>query len=619
MTFVATEKPLSLRRQRSSTRKKRSPSEKADDLQAEVLVDTGVFHLDHPYSYLVGADLQDWLNIGSIVTVPFNNKTAIGVVIDIKSPDKSGLKHIETLVHEKGLSETSLALVEKMVDRYATSRFDVFRFMLPPLSKSAPRQAVKTETAANKLRSNIVERHFIVSEIGEGSLETVRASLIRAPGLRRIVVVPTLRDVVHLREALEKSNIPGIIEWGSHLTPSQRRSAFAMALDGSATIIIGTRGAIFAPISNLDEIVIVDEFSQHHYELKSPYWNTRDVALLRSEVEGTSIAFVANSSSLELFRLIEKGWIRQKKRSAFSARPKRSKVITAPESYHSTVREGLKTAPVLFSVIEKRYSNAFNCDRCRTIARCECGGRVVIEAKGVFTCSICDKQEYSWMCRECGTSRIRTFQFGAERIKEDISKTFPGIPIFLNTAEKIVEGPLPTRSIVVSTHGVEPQVQGGYGAIVLLGGEELVNRPLIRSEEEALSRWFKVLSHLRKGGGIYASLPAQHGITQAIIQQNPMKFLAGESLQRLKLNLPPHSRLIIIRGDALSIPNLQRKLDSQFEGKLVTHTSLDGKVLTLKVKHDAAHEVLSALRALQKLRSVKKKDLLSIRVDPYEI
>ena len=41
--------------------------------------------------------------------------------------------------------------------------------------------------------------------------------------------------------------------------------------------------------------------------------------------------------------------------------------------------------------------------------------------------------------------------------------------------------------------------------------------------------------------------------------------------------------------------------------------------MTLKVDQKSSNEILVALRALQKLRSIKNKKLLSIHVDPYEI
>ena len=616
---MATEKPLSLRRQKGVYQSRRSSNSNKPVKQAEIFVDSGVFHLDETYSYSISEELEGEVRRGSVVWVPFNNKKVLGIVKAIGNSTRTGLKYVDSVALSSGFSPPLLELAERLYQRHVTSRFDLFRFMLPPLLKrstEAPVHALEIPTSGKTFSPH---RIYVQCEIGERNLETVAHSLIKDPSRRRLVVLPTLRDVMTLREILEKSGVTGVIEFGSHLTPRDRREAFLLASQGDATVVAGTRSAIFAPVHGLQEIVVVDEYSSHHYEIKSPFWNTRDVAVLRSEIEGVSLVFVGNSASLELLRLVESGWIKTKNRTTLLSRPRRRLIVTSPDSYHSVIRDGLKRGPVLLSVVDKHYSNVFNCERCRTVARCDCGGRVIIESKNVFACSLCDKKERSWRCRECGESKIRTFRYGAERITEDIGKSFPGIPIFLNTAEKLIEGDLPGRSIVVSTFGVEPLHPQGYGAIVLLGGEELVNRPFIRSEEETLHRWFKILSYLHKEGAVFISLPSQHGIAQAIIQQKPTKFLNSELVERSKALLPPHSRLITISSDSLTIVSLRQKLESEFSGKLTSHISTNGGTMTLKVDQKSSNEILVALRALQKLRSIKNKKLLSIHVDPYEI
>jgi primosomal protein N' (replication factor Y) len=616
---VATEKPLSLRRQKGAYQSKRSSSSNKPAKQAEIFVDSGVFHLDETYSYCISEELENEVRSGSVVWVPFNNKKVMGIVKEIGNSTVTGLKYIDSIALSSGLTPPLMELADRLTQRYATSRFDLFRFMLPPLLKRSTESPVHVPEIPALAKTSSPHRIYVQCEIGESSLETVAHSLIRDPSKRRLVVMPTLRDVITLRDILEKSGISGVMEFGSHLTPRDRREAFHLASQGDASVVVGTRSAIFAPMLGLQEIVVLDEYSPHHHENKSPFWNTRDVAVSRSEIEGVSLVFVGNSASLELHRLVESGWIKTKNRASLLSRPTRRLIVTSPDSYHSVMKDGLARGPVLLSVVEKHYSNVFNCERCRTVARCDCGGRVIIESKNVFACSLCDKKERAWRCRECGESKIRTFRFGAERITEDIGKSFPGTPIFLNTAEKLIEGDLPGRSIVVSTFGVEPLHPYGYGAIVLLGGEDLVNRPFIRSEEETLHRWFKVLSYLHKEGSIFISLPSQHGIAQAIIQQKPTKFLNSELIERSKALLPPHSRLITISSDSLTIVSLRQKLESEFSGKLTSHTSTNGGTVTLKVDHKSSIEILVALRALQKLRSIRNKKLLSIQVDPYEV
>ncbi|MGA1402643.1 MAG: hypothetical protein ACO312_05840, partial [Candidatus Nanopelagicaceae bacterium] len=75
---MATDKPLILRRQKGKTVIK--PRQSLDSLQVEVLVDTGVFHLEQPFSYFLPEELKELIDVGSLVRVPFKNDLKNGVV-----------------------------------------------------------------------------------------------------------------------------------------------------------------------------------------------------------------------------------------------------------------------------------------------------------------------------------------------------------------------------------------------------------------------------------------------------------------------------------------------------------------------------------------------------------
>jgi len=81
---VAEIKPLNLKRQKASNNNNSIHSTRTPVKQVEIAVDTGVFHLEQPYSYFVGSDLADLVTIGSFVSVPFRDTTKTGVVLSAK-------------------------------------------------------------------------------------------------------------------------------------------------------------------------------------------------------------------------------------------------------------------------------------------------------------------------------------------------------------------------------------------------------------------------------------------------------------------------------------------------------------------------------------------------------
>ncbi|KRO71913.1 MAG: hypothetical protein ABS00_00930, partial [Actinobacteria bacterium BACL2 MAG-120920-bin34] len=451
-------------------------------------------------------------------------------------------------------------------------------------------------------------------------LEAVESRVVRhikeRKGLNLLVILPTQREIERVVKALGETQ-QQVIEIGSHLTSSQKRKNFELAATATSKIVIGTRSAILAPMAHIDEILIAEESVEHFQEQKAPYWNVRDMALLRSESEHCSITFISHSISLELARLVEIGWI-----SATSERKflggHRANIATEPNSYHDTIRKALKNGPVLVSVSDKGYANTFSCQRCRNLALCECGGRQIIGKKNKYSCSICDYQSDQWRCQVCQADQIRIVKGGAEKIVEELGKAFPRVAIYSSTGDKAILSIDTSPAIVVSTFGVEPDVIGGYAGAVLLNGEALLNRALIRAEEELRFRWFKLATKVRSSGFIYLSLPASHSLSQALIGDNVMRAIRAESVERQAVLLPPYVRIIQVSGEERSISGLRRKLLEQFK-ELEILTSSDNRTINLKISHQGASPLLISLKALQKYRSAAGQELFLIRVDPYKL
>jgi primosomal protein N' (replication factor Y) len=451
-------------------------------------------------------------------------------------------------------------------------------------------------------------------------LEAVESRVVRhikeRKGLNLLVILPTQREIEGVIKALGVID-QQIIEIGSHLTSSQRRRNFELAATATSIIVIGTRSAIMAPMAYIDEILIAEESVEHFQEQKAPYWNVRDMALLRSESEHCSITFVSHSISLELARLVEIGWITVTLERKFLG-GHRANIATEPNSYHDTIRKALKNGPVLVSVADKGYANTFSCQRCRNLALCECGGRLIIGKKNKYSCSICDYQSEQWRCQICQADQVRIVKGGAEKIVEELGKAFPRVAIFTSTGDKALSNIDNSPAIVVSTFGVEPEVIGGYAGAVLLNGEALLNRAFIRAEEELRFRWFKLATKVRSSGFIYLSLPASHPISQALIGDNVMRAIRAEIVERQAVLLPPSVRIIQVSGEERSISGLRRKLLEQFKELEILNSS-DNRTINLKISHQGASPLLISLKALQKYRSAAGQELFLIRVDPYKL
>lgn len=611
---MANTKPLKLKRQKTQISPSRNISIGAKKLQAEVLLDSGVFHLEQEFSYFVPDNLAGKIAMGSIVRVPFKNEFKLGVVVKLSELNKTNLLGIDQVVFKDGLSPSHFAFAQAVANRYVANYPEVLSSMYSGIGGKGVTQESKNFDM--ETRNAAVNREFLQISDKEGLRREISTIIENHKSGSLLILFPSLhamRALFGMEMMLAKREV---IQYGSHLSASQRKKALNDILNGSSIIVVGLRGAVFAPIKDLAHIVVVDEFSSNYHEQRRPYWNVRDVALLRHEHEGCDVSFVGSSCSLELWRLVENGWIKHRKLPASSKRMIHQ-AVCYPDTYHSTIREGLKLGPVLVCVAGKDYASGFVCANCRNRARCKCGAFLHLTEKNTAACSVCDFLSSSWSCSECGATRTLVFRSGAKKLIEELGKAFPGERLIINTVEKPFSAPIDKRFIVISTYGIEPEIDSGYGAVVLLDGEFLTSRRFYRAEEETFNLWHSSMSLLQTRGRLYLSLLEKHPIAQSLIAGRVALYLNSALRDRVEAQTPPATRIVRVSGDARDLSGLRSKIKNQFENHVEVYLSRFGTELTVKTEHESAAQLLSALKALQKLRTASKKSLLEIQVDPY--
>ncbi|MFM8752466.1 MAG: hypothetical protein ACKOEB_04635, partial [Actinomycetota bacterium] len=221
---MATTKPLSLRQQRFKNTKTQEANQRWV-AQAEVVVDSGVYHLSDPFSYLIPTELEKRVHVGSVVTVPFNTQESIGVVLSIGTINKAGLKGIYGLASDYRIPEALMNLANKISQRYVCTPYDALRFVLPPLTKNSINRTaiISSQESARNSRCT-----YVATQIGESTEELIIQRIKRLPKVRRVVILPSAREVVRLAQILQSSEIE-YIEVGSHLAKSAQKNAYLSA------------------------------------------------------------------------------------------------------------------------------------------------------------------------------------------------------------------------------------------------------------------------------------------------------------------------------------------------------------------------------------------------------
>lgn len=583
-------KPLSLKREKSRHQVK----EGAFSSSAQVLLNHEIVHLDQSFSYGIPEKLRDSVTVGSLVQVPFNRNEIEGVVVAVNEAIESSLKPIIKVLKKSAFNLAALSFANDVAKRYACSAVKILTLMTP-ISKDDEVRSSSNSTSVK------VNRRFIPENF------RTFAALIRqlkSGSGTRLIFVPSKKEALFL---LEKLNA----ELGNQVITFEAWKKLK-GEDRNSRIIVGMRGMIFIQVSEITEIFIFDEASEHYWEQRSPFWNLRDVALLRSRAQAIPLSFISGAPSLELLRLGQTDYLRLDKPSRTLFR--RRNFTVAPESFHQTVRNGLRKGPVLVSVAKKSYSHALICKKCSTVPKCDCGFPLKMIKRDQILCTLCGIAIHALRCRECAGLEFLQIGKGVERIKEEFAKAFPNIAILISTADHELDPPRES-AIVLSTPGVEPRAEN-YGGLVLLDGMARISRPTLRAEEQLRNHWHRLIALIAEDAPIFISLPSSNPITQSLISGDPYRGLNSTLRERSEAKLPPGYRVIKIKGEFLSA--LASKLKLEFEGLEISRISKSDEVI-IRVETSKAQELINSLYSLQKYRGASGKSLLSLEIDPYDI
>lgn len=93
----------------------------------------------------------------------------------------------------------------------------------------------------------------------------------------------------------------------SNLSQGERFDEWRRIRSGDARVVIGTRSAIFAPLENLGLIIVDEEHDTSYRQNESPFYNARDVAVMRASLAGSIVILGSATPSLESYHNAQSG------------------------------------------------------------------------------------------------------------------------------------------------------------------------------------------------------------------------------------------------------------------------------------------------------------------------
>ena len=576
---------------------------------ARVLPMLSVPHLDREFDYLVSAEQSDDAQPGVRVRVRFHGRLVDGFLLERRNDtDHAGkLGWLDRVVSaEPVLTAEIRRLVDAVAARYAGTRPDVLRLAIPPRHARVEREATAThklpetsipapvdpsgwevygrggqfvaalaESRAARAVWQVLPGDPWADRFAEAAAQTIRT------GRAVLAIVPDQRDLDTLwRAATTRIDEDGVVALSAGLGPAARYRRWLAALRGTARLVIGTRSAVFAPVSDLGLVMVWADADDTLAEPRAPYPHAREVAMLRAHQARCAALIGGYARTAEAHALVRSGWAHDIVATRSVVRARSPRVAALDDSGYADERDpaartaripyiALRAArssleagaPVLVQVPRRGYIPSLACGRCRTIARCRrCTGPLSLQDRGPGTvCRWCGRAEPTLRCARCGSDAVRAVVIGARRTAEELGRAFAGTPVMTSAGDAIVAAVAARPALVVATPGAEPRAEGGYGAALLLDTWALLGRQDLRAAEDALWRWMSAAALVRPGGdGGVVLVVAESSIptVQSLIRWDPVGHAEAELTARTEVGLPPSVHMAAIDGTADAVSAL---------------------------------------------------------------
>ncbi|HKU76293.1 MAG TPA: primosomal protein N' [Pyrinomonadaceae bacterium] len=281
---------------------------------------------------------------------------------------------------------------------------------------------------------------------GSGKTEVYMRAMNKALSLGRsaMMLVPEIALTPVFSRRLRARFGDQVAIFHSSLQKGERFDEWTRVRNGEARVVIGTRSAVFAPVKNLGLIVVDEEHESSYRQQESPYYNARDVAIVRAQKESATVVLGSATPSLESFHNARKGkyqFVRLPER--IGARPMaEAKIVDMrtvfarhgkPRVFSDELLEAIKETrergeQSIILLNRRGYSSFILCRSCGETVQCpNCDVTLTYHrSERVIVCHYCNHREpVPRVCPSCSKKYIYYVGEGTEQLEEMLKLLFP--------------------------------------------------------------------------------------------------------------------------------------------------------------------------------------------------
>jgi primosomal protein N' (replication factor Y) len=372
----------------------------------------------------------------------------------------------------------------------------------------------------------------------------------------------------------------------SALSDGERHDQWHRIRRGDVDLVIGTRSAVFAPLTRLGLIVVDEEHDTSYKQEETPRYHGRDVAIVRATREGALVVLGSATPSMETYQNAISGKYahaalerRILDRPLAAVRLVNMRAEYADQGPDVIISRDLATAiadrldrreQTLVLLNRRGYATAVFCRQCGDTFECpNCTISLTVHRARHGWRARCHYCNYSMMvpkaCRKCAAPYLERAGYGTEKVEEQLAEAFPNARI-----ARVDRDSVRRKGALASLLG-----RFGAGELDILVGTQMIAKghdfPRVTlvgvvsadvglglADFRAAERTFQLLTQVagragrgeRTGEAIVQTIYPDHYSIQLACRQEYRAFFERELAYRRGMRYPPMVALIntIVRG-----------------------------------------------------------------------
>ncbi len=565
--------------------------------------------LAQSFDYLAPSSNQAALLPGIRVRVPFGRRELIGVVLEV--------------VNESAISRAKLRAVLELIDTQAILSTNLLKFLtwasayyhhpigdvvvgtLPKMvrqgldlvldeslinisSATTPSHPKLQLNAAQEIAVNTIKacrdfQCFLLDGVtGSGKTEVYLQVIdeVLARQEQVLILVPEIGLTPQLiARFTERFTVP-IISYHSGISEKKRFAAWVAALQAKASIIIGTRSALFLPLNKLSLIILDEEHDLSFKQQTGFRYSARDCAVMRAQLDNIPVVLGSATPSLESFYNMQRGryqHLRLPERAGIATPPhvklinlcdQNLKAGLSPQLLEAMHKHLQARGQILLFLNRRGFAPVCLCHHCGWIAECDrCDAKLTVHQNPPrLRCHHCDAvRALPKVCMECKTADLVPVGQGTEQLEQTVQGLFP--------ESKVVRIDRDSTRTKGSMDAFLHEVQSG-AAQILIGTQMLAkghhfpnltlaaivdaDGGLFSADFRALERMGQLIVQVagragraQHAGEVYIQTHhPEHPVLQLLLAQGYSAFMQGLLLERAQAQLPPFSHVALVRAEA---------------------------------------------------------------------